>query len=235
MGLSGRDLILTADTGDRSARGPGSFIRPQGEGVVTLPLRDVAARPPAVAERDRHGVRRQAWDDPGRSALHASVDRHVDEIAVAQALLRGQSRAERDHIIPGDLGERLRQLLQPGNIGKPSIPHGRIGGKEDFELVVRCRVRRHRGYLCGDSARRPGRSLDEAVMQGLPPAALEIATEVRLPRRAHRGVGGRVACAQQQLDELVDVARGIKRRNDGLNDCGRAVDGTGVAPALQTM
>ncbi len=38
-------------------------------------------------------------------------------------------------IVPSELGNRLRQFLQPAVIRKPSVVDARIGSEQEFQLV----------------------------------------------------------------------------------------------------
>ena len=59
-------------------------------------------------------------------------------------MLIGQRRVHPGGTVPGDLGQRLGQLLQPAIVGEAAVPDGRIGPEDDLEAGRRrCRWRGH--------------------------------------------------------------------------------------------
>ena len=72
-------------------------------------------------------------------------------------------------------------------------------------------------------------------MQRLRPSLVEPVAECGSPSVAHRTVARGVDLAEQHRNDLMHAAHVIERRNGWLNDGGRAIDGTDVAPALERM
>jgi hypothetical protein len=83
-----------------------------------------------------------AGDDEHRHAHGVAAIAQLDEVAFTQAALLGEPRADPRRRVPGDLGVRLRQFLEPAVVGEAAVPDGRIGPEDDFEAALgrrRCR------------------------------------------------------------------------------------------------
>ncbi len=98
---------------------------------------------------------------------------------------RGARRDERG-VVPRQLRERLRQLLQPGVVREAAVVHARVGAEDDLETLRRLAadcapaliaLQRHR-------LRRERRVRDQAVVQ--PPAPRAIESRLRRHRRSRQ-------------------------------------------------
>ena len=136
MRLRRGDPVLVSHARQRSGRKPGHLIRPNREGVITDAECNIASGAPPVAEIERDGARGLAWHDPCRAAHTAAVDRHFHDVAVRQPVFVGSRRTYGDDIVPRDLGQRLRQLLQPRNIGEAAVPNAWIGVEDDLQMIA---------------------------------------------------------------------------------------------------
>ncbi len=179
-----------------------------------------------------------AW--PGMIQAGPRTRRSVTVISTMSPLVRCRRsaicRADRDHVVPGELAERLGQLLQPRHVGEAAVPHARVRPEHhiDRACATRLRCRRRGGMRCrGDRRRR--RAADETVMQRPAPARLEVAAEAGHPGFPHRCVGRRIDPAAQHIEDLMRAAAAIKRRDQRLDQRHRAIDRAPVAPALERM
>jgi len=207
-----------------------------GVGRIADAGRHLSDRAAAIAEIDHDRVGGLAWHDPGRAA-HAPIrDRDLDRVAVGQLQALGHFRADCDHVVPGELAERLWQLLQPCHVGEATVPHARVRPKHhvDRACVTRSQRRQIGRMRCrGNRLRR--RAGDETVMQGLAPALLEFAAEARHPGFPHRRVRRRIDPAAQHLQDLMRAAAAIKRRDQRLDQRHHSVDRAPIAPAFECM
>src|SRR5690349_3193058 len=73
----------------------------------------------AVAEAQRDAALVVPRHHPHWPVYRASALLDPDLIAVVQLAVCSQPGADQDDVAPGDLGKRLRQLLQPGIVGEP--------------------------------------------------------------------------------------------------------------------
>src|SRR4029453_11577420 len=116
-----------------------------------------------------------------RASLVAELDDVADDLAVLAAgprrlvlgleLLSGGGTDD-DRVVPRELGDRLRQLLQPAVVGEAAVEHARVEGEGPLEAARRgarralahvVRSRRRERTVRGDVPR-PVRSVrDDAV------------------------------------------------------------------------
>ena len=180
----------------RSCRPPrphARVARAQRVRVEAHAVADAAGARAAVAEVHGHGAVGVARQHPERRHDRAAAERELGELGhvAARGLLRlhaaesgGGLRAHERHVVPGDLAERLRQLLQPAEVGEAPVEDGRIRAERDLEPVRAAACGRRRGGPgAGLDAQRPGfegRPRDDAVVERPVPALLEVG----LPERA---------------------------------------------------
>ena len=152
----------------------------------------------AVAEMDGDAVVRVAGHGEDGAADRAAtiVQRHdvADDLAVLAALHRrttadiqpfGRRRAHEDGVVPGELRDRLGQLLQPAVVRETAVEHGGIVTERDLHRAgVSMAPRGDRGTTdragCSvDRSRREGRVGHDAVVQPAAPSAFELRCGVR--------------------------------------------------------
>ena len=127
------------------------------------PVADVAGARAAVAEVHGDAVVGVAGDREQRAADRAAAIAQLDDVADDLSVLaalqrrrarrlerRGRRRADERGVVPGQLGERLRQLLQPAVVGEAAVEDGRVGAEDDLE-----RRRRPAAAAAGVAARAP--------------------------------------------------------------------------------
>ena len=110
---------------------------PHAVGVVAEAVANASGSAAAVSKRQRHGVLGLPRHDPGRPNDTAIADRDFDMIAICDGHALRQRRTDRDDVTPGQRRQRLRQFLQPTDIGKLSVPDGRVGPEDDVEAFAR--------------------------------------------------------------------------------------------------
>ena len=184
-------------------------------------------------------LRRLAGHDPGRAADLAARRSLTSATSPLESPCAAASRrADRDDIVPGDLGERLRQFLQPGDVGEAAIPD------RSDRAGTRCRMSPSgaggmaRAAAGGFAASASGLRRVSATKPSCSARAQRCSkssAEGRAPGRADRAIGGRIERAEQHVDDLVRRARVIERRDHRLDDGRGAVDRARIAPAFQRM
>ena len=95
----------------------------------------------------------------------------IDEAEIAARRLRRQVQ----RIAPDLFGERLRAFLQPGIVGHAAVAHRGIGRERQGETVGRAGRRDLRQLRRRRRNFRRSAVGDDAVLQRLPPPAVEIA------------------------------------------------------------
>ncbi len=142
-------MVLRAGQWVRSA-GPGHFQadgdigrggRAEDISVETHPLAHAAGHRPAVAQRHRDREVRLAGKDQGGDLQAAAGEVQPHDVAGGHAQrLRGR-RADDGGVIPGQLGDRVGELLQPAVIGEPAVVDLGIAVQDEFEVIGRERYR----------------------------------------------------------------------------------------------
>ena len=82
-------------------------------------------------------------DDPHRRAHCAAVQSDLDDVGIDVAAAQANSGIEPQSVcrggtqiggvVPGELGERLGQLLQPAVVGEPAVEQARVGPEHEFQ------------------------------------------------------------------------------------------------------
>ena len=163
--LRRRQRMMVAGLDDLEPRAePGRIRRAQQEGVELLRGADRVADPAgaaaAVAEEHRDRLGRVAGHDEDRHPHRVAAVAELDDVAVTQAALVGQALGNPRGRVPGQLRERLRQLLQPAVVREAAVPDGGIGPEDDLESAGLRRRRalggRRRCGGCGSRLARRG-------------------------------------------------------------------------------
>ncbi len=195
---------------------PGAGAGAHPVGVVADAVGDAARHHPAVAQGQRHRVRRLAGRDPG-GALHvAPADADGEHVARGDALARRQGGRHVHRVLPHQLGERLGQLLQPGVGRRRPVPHAGVRPEQHGERPVRGggRVRPGRGRR----RRRSRRGVGGAEGPRRPRAS---------SRRGSRAAAG-VAPAAAATSVAVTAGRALFSRNPSSSTRRQAVSGAGL-------
>ncbi len=193
----------------------------------------------AEAQEDRDRRLGLARLDPRRQLQGLAAVAELDHVLAGDPHPVGQGLADEGGVVPGHPVHRLGQLLEPAVVGEPAVPDRRVGAEDELEPLG--------GRV---ASRRPGRlwtfgltslalravPVDHALAQGCPPGRLEVARQ-RLPppvvadHLERRAVG----LAQEDAQQLDGRLAGVERRDQGLLDRRRAVEGADVAPRLQRV
>ena len=96
-------------------------------------VRDMACLAPPVAEEDGGRIVGVPGQDEDRSLDRAAAVAQLHHVVCLQVEAFGRGRAEQHRVIPGQLGQRLGQLLQPGVIGKSPIPDAGVRPEDDLQ------------------------------------------------------------------------------------------------------
>ena len=144
-------------------------------------------------------------------------------------------------VVPGELGERLGEFLQPAIIGEAAVPDGGIGPERNFQRAAgRTFLPSLRpGRRNPPSAHLPGGQRgvrDQSVVERGLPERLEISARVFSPPVVLHDVVGRAArLAEHHGEDLVRGAPVIKRRDQRLDDAHGAVVSARIAPGFEVM
>src|SRR5690606_8227144 len=220
----------------RAGGRPQVLRRAQRIGVGAAALADAAGPPAAVAEGEDDHVVGQAGLDPGAGLDGAALHLHAHALRVGQAETLGRGGADQRAVGPGELRERLGDLLQPRVVGEAAVVHLGVGG-EDQGHALRLRPiepgrRAHDAggvQLDGDEARR---ALQQAVVQNALPGLLAAAGgEEAL---THDVVAGARPTGDVRKD--LDLAASVPDGPDeGLHHRVGAVHRHRVAPLLEEV
>ena len=141
MELRAGQRILRAEFSDLRA-GPiaGSTGGANPIGIEAGAVPDLSRAGAAVAEMQGDALVGMARNDPGRSSQASPFVAQLDEIGKYSAVLAapgadliGQTQplgsfwTDESSVVPGKLGQRLRQLLQPTVVGEATVEKRRIG------------------------------------------------------------------------------------------------------------
>ena len=92
------------------------------------------ARPaPSVTQVQGDGIIGVARHNPDGRFHRLPVRAQLHHIAVGHAQLPGARGTDQRGVVPGQLGERLGQFLQPAIVGETAIPNGGIGAQDNFD------------------------------------------------------------------------------------------------------
>src|SRR5271168_2405949 len=130
-------------------------------------------------------------------------------------------------VVPGELGHRLGQFLQPAVVGELSVVDRGIAADVEFDGVGRgipisyarkaygSHGNRFRGISC---------SVYPAIVQGFAPELLEVSAGVLLlPVGADKVVTRGVSLTGKKSDKLHCALAVVKRSNQRLNNADRAI------------
>ena len=131
----------------------------------------------------------------------------LQQVAVLDIQLMSIGGTDDGGVVPGELGDRLGQLLQPTVVGEATIIDGGIGPEDHFPLALQLPLLRGMGQvrgMDGRGLRRKRRLGDHAVMYRAAPPGLEIRALV-LPRPISLDdvVGARLRAIGEDLQHLV--------------------------------
>ena len=172
--------------------------------------------------------------------VHLEAHHRLDLHVVLETEFLDRGWRHQGDLVPAHLGDRLRNLLEPGVVGKAPVMDRRIGtgdegqpglarrGRGARRIGDRCRISRHR------SRGRTG-VCEVSVVEHLSPRCLETGVaQTSLPGLAHEVVAGGVL-SQQSRDDLRLRLGAVQRFDQRLLEAERAVEGPAVAPALEVV
>ena len=239
--------------------------RAERVGAGAGPLPHMARRGAAVAECDDERVIRKAGLDVDRAADLAATDGDLEDAGVfladlkvvfldarhlqrrtlgVDAELLAELRADENGVVPGNLRDRVRALLQPAVVGEAAVVHLVVGDKADLEVLggQDLKLRRGRkqragtGEVVADLHLRIGRIGQQAVVEELTEGFLGIGAGIQArDRRIDLRVAIGLFLAQDVAEDL-DLGQAVEQRQNHRlhrDDC--AVHRAGVAPRLEIM
>ena len=239
--------------------------RPQRISAEAGTLAHMARRGPAVAERDDQGVIRKTRLDMHGTADFAAADaefehrsvllahrelsllltRHLDRGALRlDAELLAELGTDEDRVVPRNLRDRIRALLQPAVVGETTVVQRVVRHKTNLKVLEAEHRRR-----CGGSEQAFHAGPIQPHVDGLVRGTREqtVVQEARhdLVRRAAAGqrshrrrhllvrIGLRVA---QDAGEHFNFRQPAEeRQNHRLNRQDRPVEGAGIAPRFEVV
>src|SRR5215470_6143382 len=174
MELRAGEHILRADFADLySGSIAGGVCSPNGICIEAGAITDLARMRPAIAEMQCHALVCMAWHDPGRNSQGSSFIAKLDHVGkyssvfstsgadpIGQTEALGSFRADEGGIVPGELRQGLRQLLQPTVVGKAAVEKRRVGPERNLQRASGLRLCvlgfGSRGFRCRVSGFRDG-------------------------------------------------------------------------------
>src|ERR1017187_9905755 len=175
---------------------------------------------------------------PDRPLLLASIDIDLNDVAGRQPLLLGGVRANQNSVVPTEVRDRLRGLLEPAIVGPTAVVDHRVATEDDLHrLAITPVVARLDVPTLGGDALRPQRRVGyETIVQRFAPLGFEIPTRhLALPVLANDVVARGLRGTDQGKDEFILALAVEKRRNQRLHDAVGSVEGPGVSPLFQIM
>jgi len=160
---------------------------------------DPAAEVAAVTEVDRHGVVGLPGHLPHRQLEFPLAAGDGDQILVLQPEGAGGGRADERGVVPGQLGDRIGELLEPAVVREAPVVERRRAAEDDLQLLAGCDraggvagglngggavLRRNRGQLGGGQ----GAALLHPVVEHPAPGNLELGE--RDGKRQRHGIHG---------------------------------------------
>ncbi len=224
----------------------------QVERVGAATLREGAVFGVAEPERHRDGLAVQAGVDVGRSLERAVRRGQPQDLAVLHVERACGLGTQLDPVMPGDLGDRVGVLEQPGLVGASAVVQQRVGVRQEDEAAVPLERRLGVGHLAGGrreahGRRRGGLVEYAAVLERRPPEVVRVAglalRRQRLPATAKPGLPARIAELGQRAARLLgrqqqDVAGGAgveHRLHDRLHEAPHPGPGRQVVPPLERV
>ena len=141
---------------------------PQDVGVVADVLADPAAGGPAVAEGHGDRVVGLPGKDHGHDLQAPAALVQANQVAVGDAQLTGRRRAQQGCVPPGQLGDRVGQLLKPAVVRVPAVVQLGVPFQDQLEVRGRewrrCRTVSGHGPCHGVTVQR--RFLDRIAPHG---------------------------------------------------------------------
>ncbi len=175
--------------------------------------------------------------NPYRAGDFLAVQLQFDNVFTFDLQALRHLGADEHGIVPGELGHRLGQFLQPAVVGELSVVDGGIAADVELDGVGGCGDRIWRWEICGLRGygfRSVGRAFDPAIVQRLAPELLEVCAGVLfLPIGAQQIVTGRIRLAGEQRHEFQRALAAVEGRNQRLNDADRSIVSAGVAPGFE--
>ena len=204
----------------------------------------------AVANSKSEGVIRHTRHDP-RCCIASSRgagDVQGNHIAALHAQLCSRCARHQQRIVPGDLGDDVRQLLQPTNVGEATVEHLAVNKECQFQTIALSASINPRGHCLG--GKRRGRSCFAALGGVGADARVQVGSErafkvcaglaghchVRASHQIHSSANLIARDCSAQFDRTATAVCWIKERgNERLRETDGAVGGTGIAPTLQEV
>src|SRR5262249_15792208 len=126
---------------------------PNGKCVEAGAVTDLPCMRPAIAEMQRDALVRVPWHDPGRNSQGSPFVAELDDVgknssvfstsgadSIRQTEALGSFWTDESGIVPGKLGQGLRQFLQPTVVGKAAVEKSRVRLKSNFQEVPSLRL-----------------------------------------------------------------------------------------------
>ena len=158
----------------------GAALDRSGVTSTPTPLPTRPAQRPAEAEVERHDVGRLARLDEDRQLDALPVRRDLHDVLVLEAEPLGRGGRDDRGVVPGQLAERLRELLEPAVVREAAVEERRVGPEDGLERRTASAAGRRGegprdvGDADGERLRRERRAGDDAVVERLAPERLEV-------------------------------------------------------------
>ena len=130
----------------------------------------LAGAGPAVAQMHRNRLISLAGVDPNRRGDRRITQAEFDNVAIVQCQSLRRARADQCRIVPGHLGQRFRQFLEPGVVSEAAIPNRRIGPKYQLQTFRRILPQERPASTAPQFARERRQSFGFAPLSGINPS-----------------------------------------------------------------
>ncbi len=168
--------------------------------------------------------------DPRRSSHDLAAVLNVDDVPIGETQTLGHRGRDEHDVVPGQLGERLGELLEPPVVCVSAVVDGRIRPEDDLGSLgggrrgTGGRLQRH--LLGGEGCAR-----DDPVIQHDAPAMLEIrGVQSALPVALDEIVRRRVGLTVENRDKLLRRPSPVQRIDQRLQDGLSPVECPSVTP-----
>ena len=174
--------------------------------------------------------------DPNRNLGLSALKFEPDHIFRFEMKTVRHRRANKNGVVPGHLGERLRKFLQPAVVGESPVVNGRIAPEINFDAVIGLvRGRKVSGLWC-DLLRRVRCTRDPAIMKRLPPEKIEVSARLLLlPISLNQIMPSDFGLSGQERNHLASALPAVEWLDERLDNTDGAVVSARVTPGFEIM
>src|ERR1019366_3619320 len=125
---------------DFGSRHPGRIASANLIEVESHAIADATRLGASIAQENRDRVVGMSGLRPDRPLLLASIDVDLNDVAGRQPLLLGGVRADQNGVVPTEISDRLRVLLEPAMVGPATVVDQRVAAEDDLHRFATAAV-----------------------------------------------------------------------------------------------